>query len=352
MQDTAIHPNAGQANPTPEPAGAKQSENKLHYRPEIDGLRTFAVIPVVLFHLGYKAFAGGNLGVDVFFVISGFLITSIVKREADAGKFSFAKFWARRVRRIMPAMLAVTLAALAFTVLFVYLPDQTTIFHQATWSLLSGANIYFWKFIGDYWGSAAGQSPFLHMWSLAVEEQFYLFMPPAVWLVYKLSPKHLLAVVMTVLVASLAAFLYAVPKNPEAAFYLLPTRAWELAAGCGLAVVNIRFKGAWTGLLGLLGLALIICSYVMFPELKAPKFGLTQFSLGAMQAVLGATLVIAFARSGPAYPILANPVSVFIGKISYSLYLWHWPVIVFPAFMDKHPPIWLLVVLMTVLTLA
>ncbi|MDB5328034.1 MAG: hypothetical protein JWM57_3603 [Phycisphaerales bacterium] len=348
MANTAI-PTSGLDVSTPHAATAVKADAKLGYRPEIDGLRAFAVIPVILFHLHAKGFGGGSLGVDVYFVISGFQITSIVKQEADAGSFSFSKFWARRIRRIMPAMLAVTIASLLFTAFFVYRPDQAGIYRQSAWALLSGANIYFWKFVGDYWGMAAGQSPFLHMWSLAVEEQFYLFVPPAIWVVYKLSPKHLLGVVMTVLVASLAAFLCAVPKNPEAAFYLLPTRAWELAAGCALAVIGVRAKGRWQAALGLIGLALIILSYFMLPTLKTPKFGINQFSLGAMQAVLGATMVIAFARSGPAFAMLANPVAVFIGKISYSLYLWHWPVIVFPLYMNKDLPAWQAVILMTVL---
>lgn len=348
MANNAI-PTSGLDVSTPQAATAVKADAKLGYRPEIDGLRAFAVIPVILFHLHAKGFGGGSLGVDVFFVISGFLITSIVKREADSGAFSFSKFWARRIRRIVPAMLAVTITSLLFTAFFVYRPDQTAIYRQSAWALLSGANIYFWKFVGDYWGMAAGQSPFLHMWSLAVEEQFYLFVPPAIWAVYKLSPRHLLAVVMTVLAASLAAFLYAVPKNPEAAFYLLPTRAWELAAGCALAVIGVGTKGQWQAALGLIGLALIILSYFMLPTLTTPKFGINQFSLGAMQAVLGATMVIAFARSGPAFAMLANPVAVFIGKISYSLYLWHWPVIVFPLYMDKQLPVWQSVILMVVL---
>lgn len=309
-----------------EPAPSKS----LTYRPEIDGLRAIAVIPVILFHLGITGFSGGNLGVDVFFVISGFLITSIVKREADAGRFRFANFWARRIRRIAPAMLAVTCASLVFTCFFVYRPDQAAIGKQASWSLLSGANIYFWKFVGSYWGLAASQSPFLHMWSLAVEEQFYIFLPPAVWLVYRYSPRFLLASCLAVFALSFAAFLYFVHRNPQAAFYLLPTRAWELAAGCTLAVINPRNRRGWHGFLGALGLLVIIASYHL-----ADAFG-----WGNVIAVFGSVLVIAFARQGIAYRILANRGLVYIGQLSYSLYLWHWPVIAFPAFMGTHLQVW------------
>ena len=341
MANTAI-PTSGLDVSTPHAATAVKVDAKLGYRPEIDGLRAFAVIPVILFHLGLSAFRGGNLGVDVFFVISGFLITSIVKREADTGAFSFRKFWARRIRRIMPAMLAVTIASLLFTAFFVYRPDQTAIYRQSAWALLSGANFYFWKYVGDYWGVAASQSPFLHMWSLAVEEQFYLFVPPAIWLVYKFSPKHLLAVVMTVLAASLAVFLWQMNRNPVGTFYLLPTRAWELAAGCALAVAGVKSKGAWQAALGAVGLALVVASYFIVSAEKA--------SAAMILPVVGTVLIIAFARSGPAFAMLANPVTVYIGKLSYSLYLWHWPVIVFPLYMDKHLPIWQSLVLMSVLS--
>ena len=346
----SVMPTSADGSPaSPERRGTGPAEPKLHYRPEIDGLRAFAVIPVILFHLKLAGFGAGSLGVDVFFVISGFLITSIVKREADAGTFSFRRFWARRIRRIMPAMIAVTVASLLFTAFFIYRPDQPTIYRQSEWSLLSAANIYFWKFVGDYWGPAAGNSPFLHMWSLAVEEQFYLFVPPAIWLIYKIAPRHLLAVVLAVLALSLATFVYAAPRTPSAAFYLLPSRAWELAAGCALAVVGSRAGGRGRAALGLLGLGLIVASYFTFPRLATTTLGLTPFSLGAMQAVLGATLVIAFARSGPAFALLANPASTYVGRISYSLYLWHWPVIVFPSYLDRHPPLWASLALMTAL---
>ena len=150
---------------------------QIGYRPEIDGLRAVAVIPVILFHMGLSWIPGGFIGVDVFFVISGFLITSIIKTELDQGGFSFSNFWARRVRRILPAMIFVSACTLAFAYVFVFLPEQQAIGKQALAALFSVANIYFWLSTGDYWGNASEESPFLHAWSLSVEEQFYLFFP-------------------------------------------------------------------------------------------------------------------------------------------------------------------------------
>lgn len=307
------------------------SPTKPAYRPEIDGLRAFAVVPVILFHLGVPGFASGSLGVDVFFVISGFLITAIVRREADAGDFSFARFWARRVRRILPAMLAVSAASLLATLLLVYRPDQQAIGRQATWALLSGANLYFWKFVGNYWGWAAGQSPFLHTWSLAVEEQFYLFMPAAVWLVYRTTGRRgLLPCAIGAVVVSLTLFLLLVSRKPDAAFYLLPARAWELAAGCVLALLPVRSGGGLRNSLGLLGLGTIVAAYIFA----------TSFGVSAVAVVVGATLVLAFGGAGFCRHLLANSPTVFVGRLSYSLYLWHWPVIVFPLLLGRDVPLW------------
>ncbi|MEM8671745.1 MAG: acyltransferase [Planctomycetota bacterium] len=203
----------------------------IEYRPEIDGLRAFAVIPVILFHFGADWIPGGFVGVDVFFVISGFLITSILKRDLENGTFSIRDFWARRIRRILPAMIFVTACTLAVSHAFVFRPEQLKIGEQALASVLSLANVYFWRHTGDYWGTEAEQSPFLHAWSLSVEEQFYLFFPCILWLIYRYRPRWLQGFVLAGIVGSLALFLWGVEAHPTATFYLLPTRIWELGAG-------------------------------------------------------------------------------------------------------------------------
>lgn len=163
----------------------------MQYRPELDGLRAFAVVPVILFHMGFSWLSGGYIGVDVFFVISGFLIASILIREIGTDDFSMREFWSRRVRRILPAMLVVIAATLAVTYLFVFKGDHGPIGRQAMSALISITNIYFWKNAGDYWGEAEESSPFLHTSSLSVEEQFYLFFALAIWLIVGFRPAWL-----------------------------------------------------------------------------------------------------------------------------------------------------------------
>jgi len=296
----------------------------LSYRPEIDGLRAFAVIPVILFHMGFNFIAGGYIGVDVFFVISGFLITSLLKKELESDSFSFREFWARRIRRILPAMLLVTVATLCFSYVFGFRPERPVVARQAIAAILSFANIYYWRTAGNYWGTAAEESPFLHTWSLSVEEQFYLFFPVLFFVVFRARPKWLPGLMLMVLVFSLSLFLYGSKAHPTATFYLLPTRAWELAAGCYLAVAA-RENGAEStsnasfSPLALSGLCMMVASYLFVPVLNG----------GLAIGVLGAALVIAFGQSGVCHAILSHRCAVHVGKVSYSLYLWHWPVLVF-----------------------
>jgi peptidoglycan/LPS O-acetylase OafA/YrhL len=316
-------------------------------RPEVDGLRAFAVIPVILFHMDFPWIAGGYLGVDVFFVISGFLITSILVKDIAADSFSFREFWGRRIRRILPALLVVTLATLGCTYLFGFRPDNPAIGRQARAALLSFANMYFWRRTGDYWGPAADESPFLHTWSLSVEEQFYLAFPVVLFVVMRKWPQRLHGLMLAVVVLSLSLFLWASTAYPNAAFYSLPTRAWELATGGYLAVLfrDNRFQhavGSSCPGLAVAGLAMIVASNLFVPTLNG----------GVAIAVLGSALVIAFGQTGMCFRLLSQPHIVLIGRMSYSLYLWHWPVLVFARQFGWNGPKLLLMIPIFVLSVA
>ncbi|MBC8351032.1 MAG: acyltransferase [Planctomycetes bacterium] len=319
----------------------------MQYRPEIDGLRAFAVVPVILFHMELDWLAGGYIGVDVFFVISGFLISSILIRDMEEDDFSFREFWARRVRRILPAMLFVTAVTLAVTYLFVFKGDHRPIGRQAVSAMVSVANVYFWRNTGDYWGAEAENSPFLHTWSLSVEEQFYLFFPIVVWLVFRYRPQWLRSLMLVVILSSLGMFLYGASYYPDATFYLLPTRAWELGTGCYLAIVLCGRtvedeKSKSLALLALAGLGMVVASYFFIPRLNG----------GLVIAVLGTALVIAFGGTGLCKSILAQRHVVQVGKMSYSLYLWHWPVIVFAGYFEIEAYRWVLLGPIIVFSLA
>ncbi len=285
-----------------------------------------AVIAVVLFHVRHGLMPGGCVGVDVFFVISGFLITSIILREYDQGCFSFVNFWLRRIRRILPAMVAMVLATLVAGTFVLYQGEINDLGIEGIASLLSFANISEWIISGNYWGSVAESSPFLHVWSLSLEEQFYLFFPLLLILALRFVRRWVAWVLLLVVLASAGLFVFGMQSHPAAVFYLLPTRAWELGTGALFAVAMaegpVRFRGR--RLLSFAGVALMVLSGFLLGG---------QEGLSSMQfvPVLGAALVIACA--GKPDDIVTRLLSVrpvvYIGKISYSLYLWHWPLLVY-----------------------
>lgn len=298
----------------------------MNYRPEIDGLRAIAVLSVVFFHSGVDVVGGGYVGVDVFFVISGYLITSIIVRQIDAGTFSVLNFYERRFRRLLPALF--TMVGVTIPVALVLLDPLALLeFGQSVVAAtLFSANFLFISQSG-YFDSAAELKPLLHTWSLAVEEQFYILFPLLLLALRKRSRRTLKWFFVALACASLW-LSYALNHTfPSAAFYLLPTRAWELLLGSMLAV-NL-LPGPAHRLtresLALLGLTMILASIFLFDS-STPFPG-----LAALLPTVGTALVIWSTTYGEsiAMSLLRWPPMVWIGLISYSLYLWHWPVIVF-----------------------
>lgn len=296
----------------------------MKYRADIDGLRTIAVIPVILFHLGFEWIEGGYYGVDVFFVISGFLITSILLKKIKSNSFSMSEFWMRRVKRILPAVLTVILTTLIAAYLLIYKGDLNNLSSDSIAAVFSYANIHAWFKFGNYWGTSAEKSFFLHAWSLSVEEQFYIFYPILLLILFKTkqSYKKWLSVITLL---SLITYLTGSKLFPSSTFYLLPTRAWELSFGGLLATINLKKASSnikLSNYLSLIGLALVISSYFIFT-------GNHNINFHTLIPVIGSILIIIFSQENNTIgKLLSSSPLTYIGKISYSLYLWHWPIIV------------------------
>jgi len=299
------------------------------YRIDIDGMRAIAVLLVVVFH--FQLIAGGKagfIGVDVFFVISGFLITSIIRRQLDEHSFSIKNFYLRRIRRLAPALFAVLLGTMMVGLFLLFPADLVQLAKEVLLSQTYVSNIYYWRSI-NYFGLSAQTAFLLHTWSLAVEEQFYLLYPLGILLLHRYLPRYFWAALTVGLILSFALNILFVQQKPEATFYLLPTRAWELLAG-GL-VAGIRpgwaLSRAVNELLGILGLGLILGAVVLFrEEFRVPGFF-------ALLPTFATVCLILSGMNGATWTsrLLSLRPLTYIGKLSYSLYLVHWPVDRFAA---------------------
>jgi peptidoglycan/LPS O-acetylase OafA/YrhL len=309
-------------------SNTSDSAGSLAYRPEVDGIRAVAVLGVIVFHLGFAWLPSGYLGVDVFFVISGYLITSLILTQAADHRFRFATFYLRRIRRLTPAIVTVLLITLFGAYFILYESELRNLGIQCISVLLLSSNLQMLRNLADYWAHATEDLALLHTWSLSVEEQFYLFFPPLlIWLSNRI-PGRRSGVLLILGLGSLALNAWLQLSHPIAAFYILPTRAWELLAGCTLASLAHERAGTRpiraVRELGLGGLGIVLGSF-LFPRASTPVGSL----LPIATAVLGTLLLIQNARPNDqmAGRWLSNPGVVGIGRFSYSLYLWHWPVI-------------------------
>lgn len=318
--------------------------NSIKYRPDIDGLRAVAVICVILFHFNPEFLIGGYLGVDIFFVISGYLITRLISKALKKKEFSILSFWKRRINRLLPSMLLMLIVTLLTATVLLFGPERLTLSNNAVAAFTSWSNIFLWKVTDSYWAENAALMPLLHTWSLSVEEQFYLIFPFVLILLYKL--KNRLALVSVVFITMLASYwlnrVYggytgSAKANSIVSFYFLHTRLWELLLGSLISFLPPfpHTQKSWSRILGLngpiIGLVFIAISVVVIGKNDIDR-------IATSLACTGSGLLIYFGgQDFLSKFLLSNRLMTYVGKLSYSLYLWHWPVIVFSGYLILEP---------------
>lgn len=304
-------------------AGASEAP-ALRYRPDIDGLRALAILPILLLHCGVTRLRGGFVGVDIFFVISGYLITAIMVRDIAEDRFSIQRFYRHRIVRILPALLTMMTATLALGC-YILLPNQLRdLGRSAAATSVFGSNVYFYL-TSDYFAAASDAKPLVHTWSLAVEEQFYLLYPLLLWWLRAVPRQRLAWVIGGLAVVSFAAGARMAVYQPSAGFFLLPARIWELAIGALVAlgaVPAIRQRWMRAGLCSA-AIAVIAASWIAIS-------GGWPFPVPfALPPTIAAAVLIAYGRDGPTARLLGSAPLRWIGLVSYSAYLWHRPIIAF-----------------------
>lgn len=295
----------------------------MKYRPEIDGLRAIAVVPVILYHAAPELVPGGYIGVDIFFVISGYLITSLLMEDLRLGRFSILGFYERRARRILPALFVMLLATLPLAWQLLTNDEILEYLRSLKGAAAFYSNVFFWQ-EQSYFGVAAESKPLLHTWSLAVEEQYYVITPLLMWLAWRINPRFLAPTLILLTAASFVLSGQYSPRYPDASFYLLHTRYWELGVGAVCALYERRNLLSGPRGLGLVGLGMIAYALFVFDDQTIfPGFS-------AAVPVVGTAFVIHAARPGSvAAQLLDLGLMRWIGLVSYSAYLWHQPILVF-----------------------
>ncbi|VVO01979.1 hypothetical protein PS834_02739 [Pseudomonas fluorescens] len=315
------------------------SNKVLAYRPDIDGLRALAVLAVVIFHFNEEWLPGGFIGVDIFFVISGYLITGIIFKQISTESFTFAEFYIRRARRILPAAVFLIFITTIFGLALMVPMDAEELAYSSIASTLSVANIYFWKFLDTgYFAASSDMVPLLHMWSLGVEEQFYLAWPALMFIIFKVGGRN--AVISSTLLIATASFLYGESKlesDPTFAYYMLPSRAGELLIGTLAFFASeswtVRISRTAAHALTTVGMLTVAGSIIFINESRGFP-GLISLipSLGVAAIILGGAVTKTAIGS-----VLSLRPLIFIGLLSFSLYLWHWPILAFYRYAYGQP---------------
>lgn len=295
----------------------------MKYRPEIDGLRALALIPVILFHAGFKFFSSGFIGVDIFFVISGYLITTIILNDLDKGNFNLLNFYERRARRILPTLFLVLFFCIPFS-FFWFFNEQLRTFSTGLISVSLFISNIFFSSKGDYFDITNEENPLIHTWSLAVEEQYYIFFPLFLLFTWRIGKNKIFFIIIFIFILSLILSEYGSIFWPDKNFFFTPARAWEMLSG-SLAAFIIAKKGIQKNeFLSLLGLISIFLSIFIYD--KSIPFP----SLYTLLPVVGVTLIILFSNEDTyVTKLLSNKIFVGIGLISYAAYLWHQPLLIF-----------------------
>jgi peptidoglycan/LPS O-acetylase OafA/YrhL len=307
----------------------------IAYRPEIQGLRAIAVLGVLLFHAGFPAFSGGYAGVDVFFVISGYLITRNILIRMDGGQFTYVGFFVNRVRRLFPALLTTVAVSFMAGALLFSPPYMKKLAEAAIVSVLALSNIYFWS-EANYWDIDSAFKPLLHVWSLSVEEQFYFVWPALLLLASRAGNKRVarLALVAIVGLASLLFAGYLSLNHPRATFYWMPWRAFEFMIGAAVIWLErlVRLRGPWRELMAAGGMAMILAPFLTYGEHTPFPFP------AAVLPCIATALVIWAGGSCRTAWLWTNRPMIWTGRISYSLYLVHWPLIIYYNYWRFAPP--------------
>ncbi len=294
----------------------------MYYRSEIDGLRAIAVLAVVIFHINPTFLPGGFIGVDIFFVISGFLITKIIFKQINDGEFNLSNFYLKRIKRLLPLFFSVAIVSLILGYFLLYPSIYKVLSRDVIASNLFLANVMA-SISGNYF-DADKVKPLLHLWSLAVEEQFYIIFPTLFLVLFKFLNRYKLFILLILFLSSLmlAEWMSATPRYAHYSYFLLPTRMWELLAGCILAIVQPNPIKKYNIFISYLGVVFIILGLVLINENSVFP------GLITLLPIVGSLLIIIAGNKGFGY-LLSSKIILFIGVISYSMYMWHWPLIIF-----------------------
>ena len=308
----------------------------MTYLKPLDGIRAIAIIAVLVFHISPTTLKGGFTGVDVFFVLSGFLITSLLLDDLHEGRFSIREFYLRRIQRLLPNIIVTVLAVLVLWTAFLPLSTARATGSHGLWTLFNASNIYIWRNLGSYWGNSAEWAPLTHTWSLGIEEQFYLFFPCSLLLLVRFQPDRLRFWLTSAMVLSFGACLYGSYYHHAVTFYLLPTRVWELLLGALIAAHRLPLHGSGDHLMGSqqrkarttagwIGILMIGASFLAIGEGNAFPGWV------CLLPTVGTALLLLSVADGETTLSrwLSSRFMVRTGKLSYSLYLWHWPLITF-----------------------